>query len=115
MAGVIASVRPLLFDIDQATRSGFCLHATNCEAVSDIATTTVSGGTPPYTYLWELVSGDSFTIDNSTSSSTAWRKTNSTAGSPAFEGTYKCTVTDANLESVEAVTQCIVTLTFVQL
>lgn len=103
MAGVISTIRPLLFDIVPATRSGDCNISSpgSCEATSNSATTAVSGGTPPYTYLWTFVSGDSFTITTPTASSTTFSKTNTTTNDPVFDGIYKCTVTDANSNTEE--------------
>lgn len=112
MAGVIASIKPLFFDIDQATRIGTCNSVGgNCTATSNIATTTTTGGLEPYTYLWTFVSGDSFTINTATSSSTTFSKTNAVAGNPSFVGTYKCVVTDDNGHTLEDTV--VVTLNFI--
>lgn len=111
-AGVVASgYRPFTFDINQATRSGICNSGEiggSCTATSNTATTTVSGGKAPFTYLWTFVSGDSFTITSPTSSSTTFSKTN--AAPNVLVGVYKCTITDDNNDSLEDTV--IVTLTF---
>jgi len=103
MAGVVAGARPLLFDIDQGARTGSCndFAPASCMATSSSATTTVSGGLEPYTFLWTFVSGDSFSINTPTASNTTFSKTNTTSGSPSFNGIYKCVVTDDNGQTAE--------------
>lgn len=58
------------------------------------ATVSVTGGVSPYTYSWALLSGDSFTINSPTSSSTTFTKSGMAVGD-AYYGTYRCTVTDS--------------------
>jgi hypothetical protein len=90
-----AGAQPLAFDIDQATRSGSCNSmGGSCTATSNAATTTTAGGNPPYIYLWEFVSGDSFTITTPTADNTTFSLNNAVAGDPVFMGVYRCTVTD---------------------
>jgi hypothetical protein len=58
---------------------------------------TVVGGTAPYSYLWQYVSGDSFSANTSTSSDTTFTK-NITAvvgTSVTKTGVYRCRVTDS--------------------
>lgn len=103
---------PVSIDIDQATRVGQCFSmGEDCFASSNIATTTVVDGTPPYTYLWTFVSGDSFIIGTPTADNTAFAKTNDVLGDPSFVGIYKCTVTDDDLVTAEDTVE--VTLNFI--
>lgn len=95
---ILATLRPgavFEFDIDQTSVSGFCSSfGGSCTATSTTASTTTVGGVPTVTYLWTYVSGDSFTINSPTGSSTTFSKTNPVAGEPDFSGVYKCTATD---------------------
>ena len=62
-------------------------------SVTTITTTVnVTGGLPPYTYLWTKVSGKTIAVNSPTSATTSF----SIAGSngDSFGSTYKCTVTD---------------------
>jgi hypothetical protein len=68
-------------------------RGTNGTLTSDSITCTPSGGTSPYTYLWEHTGGDTFTVISSTSASTTFRATG--AVTEYKEGTYRCKVTDA--------------------
>jgi len=58
---------------------------------------TVTGGTTPYSYLWGYVSGDVFTVNSSTSSSTTFTAsiTVGVGGSVTKTGVYQCRITDA--------------------
>lgn len=58
---------------------------------SAAATATASGGAGGYTYAWTYVSGDSFTINSSTSASTTFTTTLVSGGYKL--GNYRCTVT----------------------
>ena len=64
------------------------------QITSGIATATPTGGTAPYTYAWTKVSGDTMTVTNSTSASTAFRA--SVGPGDSRSATYRCTVTDKN-------------------
>lgn len=61
---------------------------------------TATGGTAPYSYAWTYVSGDSYTINSPTSSSTTFR-TILIANEPKI-GVYRLTVTDAAAATVSA-------------
>jgi hypothetical protein len=65
-------------------------------ATTDICYCTPSGGTPGYSYLWQYVSGDSFTINGSTSSQATFSGSAATGGFLTLTGYYRCRVTDAN-------------------
>ena len=58
---------------------------------------TATGGTSPYSYLWQYVSGDTFTPNTSTSSSTTFSKVLVvTLGETTIAtGVYQCRVTDS--------------------
>lgn len=74
----------------------------NGELTSNAATANESGGKSPYSYLWTLVSGDSFTINTNDQKSTDF----TTSGSDEFKsGTYKCVVTDDNSDTAEDTVQ----------
>lgn len=63
---------------------------------SALATGNETGGKSPYTYLWEFVSGDSFTINDPTLKSTTFQSNDTDV---ALLGIYKCTVTDDNSDT----------------
>jgi hypothetical protein len=58
---------------------------------------TIVGGTAPFSYLWEYVSGDTFSPNTSTSSSTTFSKnmTVSIGQTVTNTGVYRCRVTDS--------------------
>ena len=70
---------------------------TKTVTTSSASVGTVSGGSTPYSYLWEYVSGDSFTPNTSTSSSTTFSRniTVAVGESVTATGVYRCRVTDA--------------------
>lgn len=85
--------------INNGPASGACgstNNGGNCLAVTNSVTATVSNGVGPFTYSWARVSGDTFTIDSSTSASTTFRRSGTTVAEPGttYTGTYRCTVTD---------------------
>ena len=64
-------------------------------ATSSSATATASGGAGGYTYAWTRVSGDSYTINSSTSASTTF--TTTLSNGQFKSGIYRCTVTSGSV------------------
>lgn len=58
---------------------------------------TVTGGVAPYSYLWQYVSGDSFSANSISSSSSTFSTTLTVSAgqSVTSTGVYRCRVTDA--------------------
>jgi len=57
-------------------------------------TTTVTGGGEPYTYLWEKISGDTFTLVNGSTASSQTFRTASPLDNASYSAVYRVTVTD---------------------
>jgi hypothetical protein len=96
-----ANSAPLAAGVSPSTVSGsetvLGTGSVSVTVITGDATTTVSGGSAPYTYLWEYVSGDTATVLNSTNAVTAFSRT-VTQISPftvVLTGVYRCRVTDA--------------------
>lgn len=82
-----------------STGAGNCsaaMPATTCTA-SENVTVNPSGGTPPYTYSWSVVSGTGTITAGATSQTCTVSDTETTADSPGATSntTIKCTVTDS--------------------
>lgn len=77
-------------------------------ATSSIASTNVSNGVGPYTYLWIQESGDSMTINSPTGDNTTFTTSGSSGEIKA--GTFKVTVTDTGNGNAE--TDDTITVTF---
>ena len=60
---------------------------------SDATTATPSGGTGPYSYLWQQVGGDAMTITSPTSASTTFSE--SVPNGTGYVGYFTCTITDS--------------------
>ncbi len=74
----------------------------NGELTTDTATGTGQGGTPPYTYAWSYVSGDSYTINNPSGAGTTF----TASGTDEFKsGVYKVVVTDDDSNTAEDTVQ----------
>lgn len=66
------------------------------QSITPAVTVTPSGGTAPYSYAWELVSGAAVTPNGATwQASFSTISTNQPAGTTR-EATYRCRITDAN-------------------
>jgi len=63
--------------------------------LTDSAVTTVSGGTPPYTYLWEHVSGTAYVLANNPAGSSTNFYWDGPWSYPAKISRWRCRVTDA--------------------
>lgn len=71
---------------------GAALHGS---VTSDPVTTTVSGGTGPFTYSWEYVSGNlGMAPDTPTANSTTF--TGDVNNADTLHSEYRCLITDAN-------------------
>ena len=78
-----------------ASRSPSILNKSgpNGSLTSGACICTPSGGSAPYSYLWQYVSGETLTVNSPTSASTTFSHT----GTNEFvEGRYRCRVTDNN-------------------
>lgn len=64
-------------------------------AVTDPAATTVTGGTPPYTYLWQLVSGTTDIKANSPAYSSCGFYWDGSWTSRPKSASWRCKVTDS--------------------
>lgn len=78
--------------VDTTYVSGTCASPGACTATSNYATVTVVGGTAPYSYLWQYVSGDTATLLGSTTAACAFRR--SVTVGTVRSGVYQCRVTD---------------------
>jgi hypothetical protein len=77
-----------------ASPSSLYTLSTDEDITSDSTTVTASGGTSPYTYAWTKVSGDTLTVNSSTSATTSF--TGTTIPQWGFKtALYRCTVTDS--------------------
>lgn len=65
---------------------------------------TASGGSPPYTYLWTYVSGDTeIYVNSSTTTSTLFSAFFSDPGT-SFSAIWKCVVTDSTPTAIDSTT-----------
>lgn len=105
MSGVIAVLatgKPALGASANPTVVGGFKVGAGTVISSQSAVVTVIGGTPPYTYLWTRVSGDTQVGPlNGTSSSTKFSAYIGTAGI-SYSAVYKCVVTDSAAVSVDS-------------
>lgn len=114
MSGVVSFTAaggrpPLRVTISPPHLSGFKIGS-GTVTTSAPATVLVTGGAPPYTYLWTDVSNlDGISETLPTHPTTYWRKTFSSASADA-SGTFKCVVTDALGTSVDTVNNITVDL-----
>lgn len=93
----------LSVSVSPSSVSGNCGHDTgeSCSAQTTAASCAVSGGSGPITYLWERVSGDTFTINSPSASITTFSVL---GGNETKSGTYRCTVTRGGDSDSDTVT-----------
>lgn len=95
--------------LSTATANGLCL-VVPCTATTNQVTCTASGGSTPYSYAWEQVSGDtSINITSASNASTTFNATSTTE--TVKQGLFRCKVTDNNNDVVYS-NNVTVTLTF---
>jgi len=80
-------------------------------STSNAATANVVGGVGPFTYAWTQVSGDTFTINDPTGSTTTFTALGSTGDE--FTGVYRVTVTDTGAGDAEETGDVTVTFIFI--
>lgn len=84
----------LAASLSTASATGSCT-VLPCTATSNSVTCNASGGTPPYSYAWEQVSGDaSISITSPSSDSTTFSASSETTETTK-EGVFRCKVTDS--------------------
>jgi hypothetical protein len=66
------------------------------QSTTPVVTVSASGGTAPYTYLWEFVSGSQDVYGYGTSSASFYTGTNNQPAGSVRSAIYRCRVTDAN-------------------
>lgn len=74
-------------------------------ATTNSTTVTPSGGTPPYTYAWTLLSRDNLSADPTANSPTAATTTftqTSIGIGESYSATWRCTVTDDDANTATA-------------
>lgn len=64
----------------------------SCTASTGSVTCTVSGGQGPYSYAWAYISGTAAAVGSPSSNTTTFSRS---LGNGLYNGTYRCTVTDA--------------------
>lgn len=89
--GIAASGPSLAVSLDAESVSGTAPNGSNQLSTAS-STATGQGGSPPYTYEWEHVSGNtSITPASASSASTIWR---ATGADTVHEAVKRCKVTD---------------------
>jgi hypothetical protein len=83
---------------------------TSVQVITDNVMATPSGGTGPYTYLWEEYGTSSgITITAPSNATTAWKKV--VASATAVSGTFRCKVTDSGAPPAQVAYSPIVSVT----
>lgn len=106
LGGTMGGGIPLSANIIPSSLYGYNDYGTVVSEAPAICS--VTGGVPPYTYLWTFVSGDSSHIGTPTLSSTYFVMPG--FGTEVRVGLYKCVVTDSAATSVDTSNNVTVTL-----
>lgn len=87
----MGGIAPLRATVDTNLASG---GVSTTPVVSSAVTASGAGGTGPYSYDWEYVSGDAaVTVDSDLNATTTWRK--AMAPATTTNAVWRCKVTDA--------------------
>ena len=80
--------------LNRSLLNGFTFDVPATVQTSQSVTVTAIGGTPPYTYLWTFVSGDTDTYATSSANPTTFfQRYSASAGTESAQ--WKCVVTDS--------------------
>lgn len=84
--------------LSTTTLGGSCAGSTSCAVTTSPVTATPVGGVAPLSYVWERVSGDTFTLSNVNGQTTTFTVSRSSTIGDVLgaQGVYRCKVTDAN-------------------
>ena len=83
----------LSVSLSATAADGSAARASGSFTCTPSITATPSGGTPGYSYLWERVSGDTFTVSGSTTATATFSHSKVVVG--MWSGVYRCKVTDS--------------------
>lgn len=83
----------LSVSLSATAADGSAARGTGSFTCTPSITATPSGGTPGYAYLWEWVSGDTFTMSGGTTATVTFSHSKVVVG--MWSGVYRCKVTDS--------------------
>lgn len=88
---------PTSVTVSQNATSRTASSAPGVTSISNAVTITITGGTSPYTVLWERVAGSSLVTNQDPLNSTSFRtKVTDQAGGTTYQAIWRAKVTDAN-------------------